>query len=74
MFGVPVCRQGQPAGGDSPGGEKAELPQGRQPAWPGWALKVPAGQGRHSPTLPAWLLFWKVPGGQGLGLGVPAGQ
>lgn len=54
--------------GDSPGGEKAELPQGRQPAWPGWALKVPAGHGRHSPAALAWLLFLNVPNGQGLGL------
>lgn len=60
--------------GDSPGGEKAELPQGRQPVWPGLALKVLAGQGRHSPAAPAWLLFLKVPVGQGLGLWVPAGQ
>lgn len=53
---------------EAPGGEKAELPQGRQPAWPGWALKVPAGHGKHSPAAPAWLLFLNVPNGQGLGL------
>lgn len=61
-------------GRDSPGREKAELPQGRQPGWPGWGPKVPAGHGRHSPAAPAWLLFLNVPNGQGLGLEVPAGQ
>lgn len=61
-------------GGDSPGGEEAELPQGRHPAWPGRALKVPSGHGRHSPAAPARLLLLKVPDGQGLGLGVLAGQ
>ena len=77
MFGVPVYRQGQLASwlpvrltwwreGRTPTGQAVCL------AW--LVLKVPEGQGRHSPTLSAWLLFWKVPGGQGLGLGVPAGQ
>lgn len=54
-------------GWHSLGGEKAEFPQGRQPVWPGWVLKVPAGHGRHSPALQPSCCFWRFLQGKAWG-------